>query len=79
MPAMTSRTTYLACAAGLCLGIILFIWLDGVAVIFASLPIGLSLGTALRTWWRAHGWNPGITITEDREDPSNAGGPARKM
>lgn len=35
-------------------------------MVLASGPIGCSLGIALRNWWTGHGWNPGITVVEDK-------------
>jgi len=61
----SQKKTYVRCAVGFCVGVLLLILLDGPAMSLAALPIGLSIGTALRTWWSEHGWNPGITITED--------------
>ena len=69
----SSRQIYLLCAVGVAAGILQLVFLDGAAISLAGVPLGLSIGIALRTWWKKHGWNPGITITEDA-----AGGEALK-
>ena len=74
MSTHSNERTYLFCAAGFVVGLVLLIVLDGSAVVFASLPLGLSIGIALRTWWTAHGWNPGITVVEDRPDDETPDG-----
>ena len=65
MTPRSSQQIYLLCAVGVVAGILLLVFLDGAAISLAGLPLGLSIGIALRTWWKKHGWNPGITITED--------------
>jgi ammonia channel protein AmtB len=66
MSTRSSKQTYLLCAAGFVVGLVLLIVLAGSAVVLGAVPFGLSIGIALRTWWTAHGWNPGITVVEDR-------------
>ncbi|WP_460510780.1 hypothetical protein [Frigoribacterium salinisoli] len=65
MQPMSPRKIYLLCALGVLIGVVLLVWLDGAFMVLASGPIGWSLGVALRTWWKRHGWNPGITVVED--------------
>lgn len=65
MSSRSSQRIYLLCAVGFAVGILLLVLLDGAALTLAALPLGLSIGIALRTWWKKHGWSPGITITED--------------
>ena len=65
MSSRSNQRIYLLCAVGFAAGILLLVLLDGAALTLAALPLGLSIGIALRTWWKKHGWNPGITITED--------------
>jgi len=65
MSSRSSQRIYLFCAVGFAVGILLLVLVDGAALTLAALPLGLSIGIALRTWWTRHGWNPGITITED--------------
>lgn len=85
MSPRSSQQIYLLCAVGVAVGILLLVFLDGVAIPLAGLPLGLSLGIALRTWWKKHGWNPGITIREDvaegeasRDEDHNADGTSRR-
>ena len=68
MSTQSSKRTHLLCSAGLCIGLLLLVLLDGSAMSLAAVPIGLPIGIALRTWWTKHGWNPSITITEDLPD-----------
>ncbi|WP_156357484.1 hypothetical protein [Frigoribacterium sp. Leaf263] len=85
MSPRSSQQIYLLCTVGIAAGILLLVFLDGAAITLAGLPLGLSLGIALRTWWKKHGWNPGITITEDvaegeapRDEDHSADGTSRK-
>lgn len=57
---------YLPCGLGVLIGVVLLFWLEGPFMVLASGPIGCSLGIALRNWWTGHGWNPGITVVEDK-------------
>jgi hypothetical protein len=65
MSPRSNQQIYLLCAVGFAAGILLLVLLNGAALTLAALPLGLSIGIALRTWWKKHGRNPGITITED--------------
>jgi hypothetical protein len=65
MSSRSNQRIYLLCAVGFAAGILLLVLLDAAALTLAALPLGLSIGIALRTWWKKQGWNPGITITED--------------
>jgi hypothetical protein len=72
MSSRSNQRIYLLCAVGFAAGILLLVLLDGAALTLAALPLGLSIGIALRTWWKKHGWNPGITITEDLPEGQEA-------
>lgn len=69
----STRTTYLLCAVGVVVGILLLVGLDDSFKIFAAGLLGVSLGKALRTGWKRHGCDPGITIVVDV--PDDAPGP----
>ena len=68
----STRTTYLLCAVGMVAGVLLLVWLDDSFKIFGAGLSGVSLGRALRLWWKRHGWDPGITVVEDApgDDPT---------
>ena len=75
MQPTSTRTTYLLCAIGVVVGILLLVWLDDSFKIFGAGLLGGSLGRALRLWWKRHGLDPGITVVEDA--PGSDGTPLR--
>ena len=73
MQPTSTRTTYLLCAVGVVVGVLLLVWLDDSFKLFGAGVFGVSLGRALRLWWKRHGWNPGITVVEDAPASSSDG------